>query len=385
MPVIRLIIAAILAMLAAGCSLPRHFEAAVALADLMGAQNAAEKNGSAVSRIAIDYEVAGRRHQADLYLPHKVPPEAGIVLVPGVVPEGKDDPQLVALAAILTRARFAVIVPQMPGFSRLAVSADNAQDVADAFAYLADYPDLVPRGRVGIVAFSYAVGPAVLAALMPSIRDRVRFIFSVGGYYHFPRVIRYLTTGWFEHEAQWHWIKPNDYGKLVLVNAAKPYLSDERDRETIDAIAKRRLDDRTADIADLVGKLGPDGKAVIALATNADPARFPELYALLPYGMRVEIARLSLHNKDLTQMRARLLLMHGMNDSLIPWSESADLASAASDGKSRLFLIKRMLGHVNLGFSHVLSWQFVGEELPDIFRMWSAVDALFAEREIDEQ
>lgn len=384
MPVIRLIIAALLALLAAGCSSQRHYEAAVALADLMALQRVAETSGIVASRIALDYEVEGRRRQADLYLPHTAPPEAGIVLVPGVVPEGKDDPQLVALAAILAHARFAVIVPEMPGFSRLAVSAHDAQDVADAFTYLADYPDLVPRGRVGIAAFSYAVGPAVLAALMPSIRDRVRFIFGVGGYYHFPHIIRYSTTGWFEHEERWHWIKPNDYSKLVLVNAAKLYLADERDRKTINAIAKRRLDDRTADIADLVGQLGPDGKAVVALAINNDPACFPDLYALLPYDMRVEIGRLSLHDKDLTKLRARLLLLHGMNDNMIPWPESAALAAAAPDGKSRLFLIKRTLGHVNLGFSHMFSWQFVSEELPDFFRMWRAVDALFAEREVDE-
>jgi len=195
--------------------------------------------------------------------------------------------------------------------------------------------------------------------------------------------VRYSTTGWFEHQSQWHWIKPNDYGKLVLVNAAKPYLPNARDREIIDAMVDRRLKDRTADLSDLARQLGPDGQAVVALSTNADPARFADLYAALPRQMRADIALLSLHDKNLTQMRARFLLVHGENDNLIPWPESAWLAAAAPTGQAQLFIIRRLLGHVDLSLSHVFTWQFVSEELPDLFRMWRALDALLAERDAD--
>jgi len=380
---IRLMVSILLMMLVAGCSALRHYDAALVLAEMMAAQAPSGSKLVTPNRTTIYFVVDGRKHKGDLYLPDNAPPEAGIVLVPGVVPEGKDDPNLIAVAVALTRARFAVLAPEMPGFRQLAIHPSDAQNVADSFTYLVSRPELAPRGRAGIVAFSYAVGTAVLAALTPTVRDQVRFIFGVGGYYDLARVVRYSTTGWFEHQSQWHWIKPNDYGKLVLVNAAKPYLPNARDREIIDAMVDRRLKDRTADLSDLARQLGPDGQAVVALSTNADPARFADLYAALPRQMRADIALLSLHDKNLTQMRARFLLVHGENDNLIPWPESAWLAAAAPTGQAQLFIIRRLLGHVDLSLSHVFTWQFVSEELPDLFRMWRALDALLAERDAD--
>lgn len=97
--------------------------------------------------------------------------------------------------------------------------------------------------------------------------------------------------------------------------------------------------------------------------------------------MRADMAALSLHDKDLTRLRARLILIHGRSDNLIPWPESAALA-AVPPSRARLYLLHSVLGHVDLRLSHVLSWRFLTRELPDIFRMWRAVDALLAEREV---
>ena len=54
-----------------------------------------------------------------------------------------------------------------------------------------------------------------------------------------------------------------------------------------------------------------------------------------------------------------------------------------SPGQARLFVINRILGHVDFRLSRVLSWEFLSEELPDAWRMWRAVDALLAERVSD--
>ena len=303
------------------------------------------------------------------------------MLVPGAVPQGKDDPRLVAFAMTLARARFAVLAPELPGVRELRVRPTDSRAVADAFAYLASRPDLAPGGRAGIVAFSYTVGPAVLAALEPDIRERVRFIVAVGGYHDLFRAIRFFTTGYFEEDGKGGYVKPDDYGRLVFAYGAKAHLRALRDHELIDAIAERKRRDRAADVADLVAGLSREAKAVYELAVNTDPARFTALLAGLPPAMLADLDALSLHNKDLRRLKARLLLLHGRNDNLIPYPESLALARAAPQGKARVWLINRVLGHVDLSLGHVFSWQFVREELPDIWRMFRAVDALLSERD----
>jgi fermentation-respiration switch protein FrsA (DUF1100 family) len=114
---------------------------------------------------------------------------------------------------------------------------------------------------------------------------------------------------------------------------------------------------------------------------NTDPARFATLLAALPEAMRADLERLDLARRNLAPLTARLLLVHGRNDNLIPWPESLSLAAAAPEGQARMFLIHRVLGHVDLSFSDMLSWRFWTQDLPDLWRLWRVIDLLLAERE----
>lgn len=366
-----------------GCSPQRNYESLLVLADIVaaGASSRLKETTPPPQRKPVAYVVDGRSRSGDLYLPGEGRPLAGIVLVPGAVPHGKDDARLVAFAATLARARFAVLVPEMEGFRELRIQRGDVRAVADAFAHLSSRRELAPGGRAGIAAFSYAVGPALLAAMQPDIRERVRFVAGVGGYYDLARAVGYFTTGYFRHEGRWHYLRPDDYGRMVFVKSSRPHLRAACDRLIFDAMVARKLRDIDADIAPLAAGLGAEGRAVYALLTNDDPERTPQLMQALPQPVRDEIDALTLRGKDLRELKARLLLVHGENDNLIPFPESMELAASVAPGQARLFLIRRILGHVDPTLTHVFSREFLVEELPDAWRMWRAVDALLAERE----
>ena len=385
----------------AGCAPARHYEAALVLQDFAA--------GAAASRLkqttpmplrqTLVYTVAGRTHSADLYLPGPLAgcaahspaqpkdaagcPRAALVAVPGAVPLGKDDPRLVAFATTLARAGFAVLAPDIRGFRQLRIRPTDAREIADAFAYLARRPELAPGGRAGMFAFSYSVGPALLAALEADIRAQVRFVVGVGGYHDLPRAMRFFTTGWFEHGGQWQRITPDDTGRMVLVYSSLDYLADGADRAVFDRMVAQRMRDSHADLSVLAAELSTEAHAVYALAVNADPARFAELFARLPQAMRADIDQLDLARHDLGPLRARLVLVHGRNDNLIPYPESLALAAAVPEGQARVFLIQRVLGHVDLGVSSLLTSRFWREDLPDLWRLWRVIDLLLAEREAD--
>lgn len=365
-----------------GCSPPRAYESAMALADTVAgeAPSRFKAKTPAPRRTPVVYRADGRQRASDLYLPGEGKPRAGLVLVPGVVPQSRNDPRIVAFALTLARAGFAVLVPDMAGFRDLRINPRDAREVADAFAYLVSRPELAPAGRAGMAAFSYAVGPAVLAALEPDILERVRFIVGVGGYHDLGRAMRFFTTGWFEHEGRWQAIAPDEYGQLVLVRSAMPYLASARDRALLEAMVERRTNDRAARLDDLAARLGDEGRAVYDLVTNRDRDRFPALFEALPADMKRDFSTLDLAGKDLTRLRARLILVHGRNDNLIPYPETLALTDAVGREQTRVFLIHRILGHVDLSLGHILSWPFWSEELPDAWRMGRATYLLLAER-----
>ena len=84
---------------------------------------------------------------------------------------------------------------------------------------------------------------------------------------------------------------------------------------------------------------------MLALVENRDPDAVTRLIAALPEGVRREIDGLNLALYDLSQARGHLILVHGRSDPMVPYSESQELAVAASSARVSLFLIDD-IGHV---------------------------------------
>lgn len=319
----RRLIALLVPLFLAACSPGRTVEAVALLRDLSDAPSWQD-----VTRT----EVAG---PADLY--RGADARAALVVVPGAAEAGRRDPRLVAFAADLARARFLVMVPQLGGRDPLQVSAADADAVAAAVRQLTDLAD-VPQ--VGLVGISYAAGPAVLAALQ--VPERVAFVAVTGGYHDITAAITYLTTGYYQVDGAWRRGPVEPRARWLFLRANADRVTPE-DTPLLAAIADRRLADPQAPVGDLAADLGPEGRAVWSLLANADPTRVPDLIAALPEGLRREIAALDLAGRDLSGLD--LLLIHGRDDPMVPWTESLALAERSG---GRLYVVDGLV-HVDLG------------------------------------
>lgn len=352
-----------------GCSISRGYEALLVLGDLAAGTGPSRLKSSvpAPVRTMVPYPSAGTIRRGDLYLPGDKP-LAAILLLPGAAEQGKDDPRLAAFAASLARARFSVLVPDMEGLRSLRVGSHDVRETVGAFAWLAARPDLAPQGKAGIVSFSYASGPALLAALDPQVANRVRFILAVGGYCSMVDVLTFFTTGYYRGEGGWRYREPNRYGMWVFVASNTGRLSDPADRRLIGRIAARKMAGANAPVEDLADRLGPEGRRLYAFIGNRDPRKAPLLVGQLPVSIRREITFLDLARYDLTRLRARVMLLHGYDDDIIPYTESIALARRLPPETVRLWLVHG-LQHVDLE-----------PGMQDRFRLWRTVMALLQER-----
>lgn len=342
-------------------------DAADALGLLRDVQTGTVELSAASDRREVTWAHRGQVLAADLYRPRA--PLAALVLMPGLGREGRRDARVVAFARALARTQFAVMVPDVPNFQAQRVSADDGALVADAVRDLLARPE--GKGPVGIVAVSYAVGPAVLAALEPDLAPRVDVIVAIGGYYDTTSVVTFFTTGYYRETAAEPWRRgvPNAYGKWVFVLANAERLDDAHDRMALAAMARRKLADLNADIGDLTAGLGPEGRAVVDLLANHDPDRVPGLIADLPAAVRADLAGLSLAGRDLSMLKADFILIHGRDDAIIPYTETQALARAVPDSQAHVALLDS-LAHADLGPGG----------LADGFRLWRAAYALVRAR-----
>ncbi len=305
--------------------------------------------------------------EGDLYLPASQA-RAAMVLVPGAAVLGRDEPRLQAFARSLARVGFAVLVPELPEVRQLVLSRADGDRVADALRQLnRRLPDL----PLGVAAISYAAAPAIIAAIEDDLAPRIAFVVAIGGYRDAYTTIRFVTTGAFRPrgDSREFRVEPNAYGRWAILRANAGRLDDPADARLLEQIALRRFQHRDADISREAAMLGPQGHAVLALVDNRDPDAVNRLIEELPESVRREIDGLNLAFHDLSKLRGHLILVHGRTDPMVPYSESQDLAVAASKARVSLFLIDD-IGHV----------EFTVVNVANAWKMWQAIVALLEER-----
>ncbi|HEY7607732.1 MAG TPA: alpha/beta hydrolase [Alphaproteobacteria bacterium] len=337
----------LLAWVVAGCQVT---EAVTVLDELVEQSKRREFATADLAQVRrpIAYRVGGRARVADLYerVEDGRRPHAAVVLVPGLSPQGKDDPRLVALALALAKGRFAVLVPDMPNLREARVGIEDIRAIADAVHQL----EAMRYRPIGVQAVSYAVGPALLAAMEPDIRDRVGFLLAIGGYYDGEAVIRYFTTGYYQPAPGLPAIvgRPDPAAKWRFAQSNAAYIADPADRAALSAIAIAKHADPGRDVGAMARRLKAEGRAVVALVENTDPARVPDLIRRLPPRIRDTLDALNPARRNLRDdMRARLILVHGEDDRVIPAAESGRLAQAVRRGRADLYLVERLF-HADL-------------------------------------
>lgn len=281
--------------------------------------------------------------EGDVYMPAGAV-RAAMVLVPGAAVLGRDEPRLQAFARTFARAGFVVLVPELPEVRQLRLSRADADRVAAALRQLRKWQ---PAAPLGVAAISYAVAPAVIAALQDDVASSVAFIVGVGGYRDTESVIRFVTTGVFRPagSAREMHVEPNAYGRWAFLLANAGRLDDPDDARRLEDIARWRFDDPAGDITRLAAGLGPEGRSVLALVENRDPEAVGRLIEELPARIRREIDGLDLALYDLSKLRGDLILVHGRGDPMVPYSESQALAAATPNARVSLFLVDD-IGHV---------------------------------------
>ena len=94
---------------------------------------------------------------------------------------------------------------------------------------------------------------------------------------------------------------------------------------------------------------------MLALADNTDREKVPALVAALPAAIRDDMAALDPSSAYLEDAAAHLILIHGRDDTIIPYSESVDLERRLGRDRSSLYLVDG-LWHVDADFSLQDKW-----------------------------
>jgi dienelactone hydrolase len=316
---------------------------------------------------------------ADLYYHPGVEKRAAILLTHGIIEDGKDDPRLIRFAYSLARAGFVVLVPDLKGMKSFRILFSDVDAIVASFRHLSSLTDIVEEGKMGLMGFSYAAGPTIMAAAHPSLQSRVKFIVSFGGYYDPVNVIRFITTGTFEYGGEKGFLQPEPYGKWVFFMNNVDYVENDRDRKVLREIFKNEQMNASADVASLLAQLTPQGKSLYELLINKDPARVEGLVKKIDPRVQDFLRKLSME-PFVPSVGARFIIGHGSTDPLIPYTESLRLADAVKD-KSRVHVaVLRLFTHVDPAQRSFSAKEFFAVYLPSVLQFYALVYDLISQQ-----
>jgi hypothetical protein len=264
--------------------------------------------GADVVREEIPIPFAGRTLAADLY--RSTRPRGAILLVHGLSPTGRRQPDLARLARLLARHGPLTLVPHFDSFAAFKL---DGSEVAAIVAAL-DHATGLAR-PVAVAGFSFGAGPALLAA---AERPGIRLAASFGGYADLRAVIAFITTG----------AGAEPYNRWKLLQLLADFVGDERERAGLHAIARLKLDNPFEDTARRESALRGDGRSILAIVHNRRAEAVGALLAGLSPDIHAALDRLS-PLPVMSRLRGRALIAHGRADISIPYTESVRLAEAA--------------------------------------------------------
>ncbi len=312
------------------------------------------------SERAIDIPTRYGPLRAWLYTPGH-PEGRAIVLTPGVNALGIDEPRLKTFARALAATGLTIVTPGPPDLARYQVTTRSTDEIEDAAAWMIGHRDLTGGRRIGVMGISFAGALSIVAAGRPSIRDRLAFVFSFGGYADFPRVRRYLCSGVEALPASSdgaHVVPPHDYGvAIILLDLANRLVPPGQVEPLQNAILtflhashlalfdQKQAEETFARARALVRALPEPAATLMHYVNDRAVNKLGPL--LLPYV--VEMGRAPALSPDRSPApTAPVFLLHGTDDNVIPSAETLWLAEYLRPKTDVHVLLSSLISHADV-------------------------------------
>ena len=279
-----------------------------------------ESLGPEVVRQEVRFDAGDVERVGDLYAIPDGQRRAAVVLFLGVNPAGRDDPRVVNLSEALARAGMVVLVPWSESMVERRIEPQDADRLVHAFQYLQARPNVDPQ-RVGLGGFCVGASFSLVAAADPRIADQVAFVNFFGGYHDGSDLLAQIASRTSYYRGERHPWEPGDLTREVFTQHLLESVPDAEER--------RLLEERLAS-GQPIGNpddLSPEAQVVARLLSGPTLEEAQELVSQLPAQARQRLETVS-PSTVVEGVRARVLIMHGRGDDLVPVEESRRLRDA---------------------------------------------------------
>ena len=251
--------------------------------------------------------------------------KAAVLLFLGVNPAGRDDERVINLAEGLARSGMVVMIPISYTMTQFRIDSAEVDNLVHAFQYLRNL-EYVDSGRVGMAGFCVGASLSVVAAQDTRISDDVAFINFFGGYFDMKDLLVSIASGTrFDKDLHKSWESSDQAWKTFRNHL----LESVENLDDLAFLTSVFVDEEVTELG-RAEDLSPDAAIVYRLLRGLSLEEARNLFSQLPEDFRKNLKSIS-PNENLSNLKAKILIMHDLNDNNIPSEESRRLAIALKE------------------------------------------------------
>jgi len=290
------------------------------------------------------YQDGDSEYALRIYQPKGVQkPIPAAILCHGTTPKGEKHEALNLFAANLARIGIRSYIPELPILKQALVREETLQRIKRLYSLIASREE-VRKDCILLAGFSFAGGFVLKASTESYINPAT--IFCYGSYYDLESSLRYFLTGRAQFGGVTLNISPHEYSRAVFFWNYLDQMELDMDMKKLRKCMHLFITNEQDKARALVGSLGEHERAFSNMAFDtADKNGIDIVEQALPK-IRNQIQSIS-PKYFLDSISAPIFLAHGVQDTMIPYTETLALAEAFEKaGKEHYVFISRIFSHI---------------------------------------
>jgi len=255
------------------------------------------------------------------------------ILFPGASPFAEDHPGMIGLATTIMNLGYNVFIPRIPPLKALNIKSENVEWFAKAYDEIINRND-VDKTNVAIIGISFGGSLLLKATLDEKIKSNPpRSILMYGSCFNFESGLNFLLSGEVKHNGKIVHIPPNEWGLTVLFHNFIKNVDAGFDTSAVQTVLAARVADKLDDVDRLKAELNEhDFKFVDSILTAKCTPQITKIAKQIIESQKDSLKQVS-PSSFCEKIEMKVFIMHGANDSMVPYTESVKLGNSLPNNK----------------------------------------------------
>lgn len=257
-----------------------------------------------------------------------------VILFHGASPYGEEHPSMINLALALANCGIKVYIPKLPKLTKLEITNDTIDLILHFYLLIkknSPQMNIIPAG------ISFGGGLLLKAMIRKEVKNNSpKSILTYGTYFSLETSIDFLLTGKIDMEGNEEYVKPNDWGLIVLFHNYLSGIAPGFDTEQMQKVLRLRVENLVSESEIEFEKLPIfQQKILIDIYKSNQTDDISKMTKEMKKVFKKEMEEIS-PSEICNKIDFKVFLMHGANDSMVPYTESIKLHNNINN--SSLFL-----------------------------------------------